>query len=99
VAAAEGPIHGYEIMKSVEAMTKGAVSMGPGTLYGTIKRLLDEGLLEPSSAPPGDQAADGPPRRYYRLTATGQQVLAAELNRLRSVLQAARPRRPRTDPA
>jgi DNA-binding PadR family transcriptional regulator len=87
VAAGDGPIHGYEIMTAVETMTAGAVTMGPGTLYGTIKRLLNEGLIEPAEGP--DQVPEGPPRRYYRVTDLGRRVLAAELERLRLVLEAA----------
>jgi DNA-binding PadR family transcriptional regulator len=88
VAAGHGPIHGYEIMQTVEKMTDGVVTMGPGTLYGTIKRLLSEGLLEPCDGPAGEEP-DGPPRRYYRPTKLGHEVLAAELQRLRLVLDAA----------
>jgi DNA-binding PadR family transcriptional regulator len=66
--------------------------MGPGTLYGTINRLLEAGLIEETTtgAEPGDERR----RRYYRLTATGQQVAQAELDRLQALVRRlARPRR------
>jgi DNA-binding PadR family transcriptional regulator len=78
--------HGYAIMGEVERLSGGAVTMGPGTLYGSIKRMLAEGLIEEVDARP-DPAMDDERRRYYRLTSLGQRVCAAEVNRLRSLLK------------
>ncbi|HVM55539.1 MAG TPA: PadR family transcriptional regulator [Acidimicrobiales bacterium] len=88
VALTEGERHGYAIMQSVEATSGGVVRMGPATLYGTLKRLVEEGLAEElpyRPAPDDDQR-----RRYYRLTAFGQQVCAAEAARLASLVRVAR---------
>ena len=78
--------HGYAIMAEVERITDGAVRMGPGTLYGTIKRLLDGGLIEECGerADPlrGDQR-----RRYYRVTTLGRTVVASEVKRLESMIK------------
>ena len=92
VALADGEKHGYAIMRDIEAISGGAVTMGSGTLYGSIKRMLDQGLLEETEQRP-DPALDDQRRRYYRLTALGQRVGAAEQNRLSLLLDAATARR------
>jgi DNA-binding PadR family transcriptional regulator len=74
------------------ALTRGRVALGPGTLYGTIKRLLDAGLIEERAAAPRDDR-DDPRRRYYRITSTGRRVLADETSALAHVVQAARVKR------
>jgi DNA-binding PadR family transcriptional regulator len=79
-ALAEAERHGYAIMEHVRQATDGQVRMGPGTLYGTIKRLLADGLVEESGERP-DPAMDDERRRYYRLTAWGQKVMEAEARR------------------
>lgn len=88
VALAGGEKHGYAIMGEVEALTDGAVRMGPGTLYGSIKRMLTDGLIEETDERP-DPELDDQRRRYYRLTGLGQQVCDAELARLRALLERA----------
>ncbi len=80
--------HGYDIMRAIANATDGQIQMGPGTLYGTIKRLLQAGLIVETDERP-DPALDDSRRRYYRLTDLGQQVLAAEVERLTSLVQIA----------
>lgn len=91
VALADGEKHGYAIMRDVAELSGGAVRMGSGTLYGSIKRMLDQGLIEEADERP-DQALDDQRRRYYRLTALGHRVGAAENRRLSSLVDAARVR-------
>ncbi len=86
----EGEKHGYAIMQDVERISDGAVKMGPGTLYGTINRLVTDGLIEEVAAPDaGDPAVER--RRYYRLTTDGVRVANAELDRLQTLLARVRP--------
>lgn len=89
LALADGERHGYAIMQSVVDTTDGRVAMGPGTLYGTLKRLLESRLIEESDARP-DPALDDERRRYYRLTALGQRVVAAESRRYAALVRLAR---------
>jgi DNA-binding PadR family transcriptional regulator len=81
--------HGYAIMTQVSEMTAGQVQLGPGTLYGTIKRLLSGALIEESGERP-DADLDDERRRYYRLTDLGRRVLQAEVERLASLVKIAR---------
>ncbi len=76
-----GEKHGYAIMLEVENNTQGAVKMGPGTLYGSIKRMLNAGLIRETSERP-DPELDDQRRRYYELTHLGSQVLRLEAERL-----------------
>jgi DNA-binding PadR family transcriptional regulator len=85
LALADGEKHGYAIMQEVESNTEGRVNMGPGTLYGSIKRMLAASLLEESDERPDDDL-DDQRRRYYRLTGMGRQVLEAESRRLATML-------------
>lgn len=94
VALAGEPRHGYAIMREVEEETGGAVRLGPGTLYRSIKRLLDDGLIEesdhrPDPDDPDDPGEDGR-RRYYTITAPGERAARAEAERLDRVLRLAR---------
>lgn len=89
LALADGEKHGYAIMSEVEANTQGEVKMGPGTLYGSVKRMLEGGLIEESDERP-DPAMDDQRRRYYRLTGLGMRVLKAEAERLDRQLAVAR---------
>ena len=89
LALADGEKHGYAIMQEVEANTQGAVKMGPGTLYGSIKRLLVSGLIEECDERP-DPAMDDERRRYYRLSGTGQRALRLEAERLQREVSVAR---------
>jgi len=82
--------HGLGIAADVRAFTNGRLTLGPGTLYGTIKRLLEAGLIEDLGSPSGDE--DDPRRRYYRITARGRRALEAETEGLASVLGVARRR-------
>jgi len=84
--------HGYGIMKETAARTDGKVRLGPGILYGNIKRLIEDGLIEASQERP-DPELDDERRRYYRLTQFGQRVVTAETRRLASLLGMARSRR------
>lgn len=89
LALADGERHGYGIIKEVEGRTEGKVRLGPGTLYGSIKRMLDEGLIEESDERP-DPGLDDERRRYYRLTDFGRRVAVAEAERLSSLVSTAR---------
>jgi DNA-binding PadR family transcriptional regulator len=89
LALADGEKHGYGIMLEVEANTKGQVVMGPGTLYGSIKRMLKGGLIEESDER-ADPQMDDQRRRYYRLTGLGRRLLGLEAERLASQVRLAR---------
>ena len=89
LALADGERHGYGIIKEVEARTEGRVRLGPGTLYGSIKRMLGERLIEESGERP-DPALDDERRRYYRLTEFGRRVAVAEAERLSGLVAVAR---------
>ena len=86
IALADGERHGYAIMKDVEQLTGGAVRLSTGTLYGIIKRLLNEGLIRESAASPKDDER----RRSYELTPFGRDVARAEAARLEHTLAIAR---------
>ena len=92
LALADGERHGYGIMLEVRERTGGRVRLGPGTLYGAIKRLKEGGVIEESGErpDPAGEAPDDERRRYYRLTAFGAEVLAAEVERLDGLVRAAR---------
>jgi DNA-binding PadR family transcriptional regulator len=81
LALADGEKHGYAIMQEVENNTDGQVKMGPGTLYGSIKRMLAAGMIEESGERP-DPEMDDQRRRYYQLSGLGERVLRAEAERL-----------------
>jgi DNA-binding PadR family transcriptional regulator len=89
LALADGEKHGYSIMLEVEENTKGQVLMGPGTLYGSIKRMLQASLIEESDERP-DPALDKQQRRYYRLTGLGRRTLQMEAERMASQVNLAR---------
>jgi DNA-binding PadR family transcriptional regulator len=80
LALADDERHGYAIMEHVAQTTDGQIKMGPGTLYGTIKRLLGSDLIEESDERP-DPEMDDERRRYYRLTRLGRRVVEAEARR------------------
>ncbi|MBL8051291.1 MAG: helix-turn-helix transcriptional regulator [Anaerolineales bacterium] len=81
LALADGEKHGYRIMQEVQENTKGRVLMGPGTLYGSIKRMLEAELIEESDEKP-DPAMDNQRRRYYRITNLGKRIFTMEAERL-----------------
>jgi DNA-binding PadR family transcriptional regulator len=89
LALADGERHGYSIMQEVEARTENRVRLGPGTLYGSIKRMLADRLIEECEARP-DPSLDDERRRYYRLTRFGRHVAVAEAERLENLVGAAR---------
>ncbi len=90
LALADGQKHGYAIMQEVEARTEGTVRMGPGTLYGSIQRMLKDGLIAEAQDRSEQATAPGEERRrYYRLTGFGQRVLQAEARRLERLVQLA----------
>ncbi|MCH6553812.1 MAG: helix-turn-helix transcriptional regulator [Acidobacteria bacterium] len=89
LALADGEKHGYAVMQEVAKRSQGKVRLGPGTLYGSIKRMLSEGLIEESDERP-DPKLDDERRRYYRLTEFGQRVAEAEAERLAGLVDAAR---------
>ncbi len=89
LALADGERHGYGIMKEVEERTRGKTRLGPGTLYGSIKRMLADGLIEESEEHP-DRKLDDQRRRYYRITDFGRRVAGAEADRLGELVRTAR---------
>ena len=89
LALAGGDLHGYAIMKDVAERSDGSVRLGPGTLYGALRRLLEAGLVE-ESGDRADPERDDERRRYYRLTPLGLAVARAEAGRLDVILRAAR---------
>ena len=88
LALADSERHGYAIMREVADRSAGAVKLGPGTLYGTLKRLLDEGLVAESDER-ADPALDDERRRYYRITDLGLTQLTAEARRLQALVRSA----------
>jgi DNA-binding PadR family transcriptional regulator len=84
IALGEGERHGYSIMQDVAERTDGRVRMSPGTLYGSIKRMLADGLIEELTTGADER------RRFYRITRFGRRVAAAEAARLSSLLSQAR---------
>ena len=94
LALADEERHGYGIMLEVARLTDGVTRMGPGTLYGTIKRLLQSGLIEEAATRP-DPELDDERRRYYRITPLGSKVLQAETSRISLLLTAARAKKVR----
>jgi DNA-binding PadR family transcriptional regulator len=91
LALADEERHGYGIMLEVRERTAGRVRLGPGTLYGAIKRLKEGGVIEESwQRPDPGEAPDDERRRYYRLSGFGAEVLAAEVERLDALVSAAR---------
>jgi DNA-binding PadR family transcriptional regulator len=92
LALADGERHGYSIMQEVEARTQNKVRLGPGTLYGSIKRMLADQLIEELEERP-DPKLDDERRRYYQLTGFGRRVAVEEAKRLESLVGAARAKR------
>src|SRR5450756_1498590 len=89
LALSEGERHGYAIMQEVAADTDGSLRLGPGTLYGCLKRMLSTRLVEESDERP-DPTLDDERRRYYRITALGKRAVRAEAQRLPSAVMAAK---------
>lgn len=89
LALADKERHGYEIMREVDDRTEGKMRLGPGTLYGSIKRMLNDGLIEELDERP-DPELDDERRRYYRLSDFGRRVAIAEAERLDKLVKSAR---------
>jgi DNA-binding PadR family transcriptional regulator len=89
LALADGPRHGYAIMKDVEGHTDGTLKMGAGTLYGTLQRLTESGWVAESEAPIAVSLRDER-RRFYRLTPDGRKALGSEVSRLEDLIRLAR---------
>jgi DNA-binding PadR family transcriptional regulator len=89
LALADDDRHGYGIMQEVARLTDGQVRMGPGTLYGTIKRMLAAGFIEEADERP-DPELDDERRRYYRMTTQGRRALRNETMRVATLVSAAR---------
>ncbi|MDB4899980.1 MAG: PadR family transcriptional regulator [Gemmatimonadetes bacterium] len=89
LALADAERHGYAIMQEVAERTEGTVRLGPGTLYGALKRLLEGGLVEEGGERADPELGDER-RRYYRLTRRGRAVARAEARRLETMVRAAR---------
>src|SRR5467141_3078043 len=89
LALADEERHGYGIMQDVARQTGDALQLGPGTLYGCLKRMLAAGLVEESDERP-DPALDDERRRYYRMTGLGKRVVRAEAERLTGAVTAAK---------
>jgi DNA-binding PadR family transcriptional regulator len=100
LALSDGERHGYAVAQEIEDATAGQMRVGPGTLYGSIQRMLAASLIEeaPRRRRPSDEDER---RRYYRMTAFGHRVLELELERLAGIVRVARGKRllPRTGPA
>ena len=89
LALSSGERHGYGIMKQAESESQGKVKMGPGTLYGSLGRMIEAGLIRESDKKV-DPRLDDERRIYYAITGLGQVTLAAELERYREVVAVAR---------
>ena len=89
LALADRERHGYDIMREVDERTERKVRLGPGTLYGSIKRLLSDGLVQELDERP-DPELDDERRRYYQLTDFGLRVATAEAERLAQLVKAAK---------
>jgi DNA-binding PadR family transcriptional regulator len=92
LALSDGERHGYAIMQEVAVLTEGALRLGPGTLYGTLKRLLAAGMVEEVADRRTPEAEDER-RRYYRLTEAGRRIAQSEARRLEGLVNAARVKR------
>jgi DNA-binding PadR family transcriptional regulator len=92
LALAEGPLHGYALIKAVQDQTEGLIVLRTGSLYMLVQRLLNQQLIDESDDRPHPDE-DDERRRYYVLTATGRAVLQAESRRLQSVLGTVRRKR------
>ncbi len=87
IALADQPLHGYGIMLDIAERSAGKVKLSPGTLYGSIKQMLEDGLIEESA---GRASEDDERRRYYRLTRDGREAARQEMARMSALLNHAR---------
>jgi DNA-binding PadR family transcriptional regulator len=86
IALADHPLHGYGIMLDIAERSDGKVKLSPGTLYGSIKQMLEDGLIEEVAGRPADDER----RRYYRLTHEGREAARQEMARMSALLNHAR---------
>lgn len=84
LALAQGPRHGYALLKELDRQSGGRLNPGTGTLYAALQRMIDEGLLAEANRPTGEDAR----RRYYEVTDLGRDVARAELVRLARLMEA-----------
>jgi len=89
LAVGEETRHGYGMIQRLAELTGGTEELLPGTLYATLARMVDAGLIEEARAPHG-QESGGPPRRHYRVTAQGRTVAQLETERMRRLVTVAR---------
>jgi DNA-binding PadR family transcriptional regulator len=89
LSLAGGDRHGYAILKDVERQSSSRLRFGPGTIYGTLQRLMEAGWVEEVEAPDDSDSR----RRYYRLTRAGREALRTEVDRLGALLEVARAHR------
>ena len=85
LSLAEGERHGYALKREIAKRTGGKITLGPGVLYGSIAKMIDQGLIEESDERP-DPHLDDERRRYYRLTPFGRKVALSEASRLRDLV-------------
>jgi DNA-binding PadR family transcriptional regulator len=88
IALADQPLHGYGIMLDIAERSHGKIKLSPGTLYGSIKQMLDDGLIEEIAG--RSTADDDERRRYYRLTRSGRDAARQEMARMSALLNHAR---------
>ena len=88
LSLAEGERHGYALKREIAVRTRGKLKLGPGVLYGSIGKLLEQGLIEESDERP-DPHLDDERRRYYRITASGRRAAQAEAARMRELVELA----------
>ena len=94
----EGERHGYALKRGILSRTQGKLNLGSGALYGSINRMLEEGLIEESGERP-DPHLDDERRRYYRITTLGRRAIQAEAVRLRDLVRLAESRVQLPEPA
>jgi DNA-binding PadR family transcriptional regulator len=88
LALVDSDLHGYAIMRQVSSQTEGRMRLGPGTLYSSIRTLVEEGLIEEVGRREGENSKER--RRYYRLTSAGRKLARSEAERLADLLRVAR---------
>ena len=86
IALADRPLHGYGIMLDIAQRSADKIKLSPGTLYGSIKQMLEEGLIEEVAS----RSTEDERRRYYRLTRTGREAARQEMARMSALLSHAR---------
>jgi DNA-binding PadR family transcriptional regulator len=92
LALADGEKHGYGIMQEITQFTDGQFTLGPGTLYRSIKQMIEQGMIEPTESRI-DPQLDDERRRYYKLTSFGERLTRLELQRLENLVRLGNARR------